>query len=113
VEIVVGSKSDMEALEKAARKLEDRGILHEVRVISAHRGPDIVADYACGAPIATSLDSLGCVGRARRCQVDPLLAADSAEPRTSDERTWVRRRPTSRRVAPDVRPPESRGSCMY
>ena len=49
VGIVMGSKSDMEAMEKAARELEERGILHELRVMSAHREPDIVADYAKNA----------------------------------------------------------------
>jgi phosphoribosylaminoimidazole carboxylase PurE protein len=49
VGIVMGSKSDMEAMEKAARELEDRGILHEVRVMSAHREPDRVAEYAKNA----------------------------------------------------------------
>ena len=46
VGIVMGSKSDMEAMEKAARELEERGILHEVRVMSAHREPDVVAEYS-------------------------------------------------------------------
>ena len=49
VGIVMGSKSDMEAMEKAARELEERGILHELRVMSAHREPDVVADYAKNA----------------------------------------------------------------
>jgi 5-(carboxyamino)imidazole ribonucleotide mutase len=49
VGIVMGSKSDMEAMEKAAKELEERGILHEVRVMSAHREPDLVADYAKNA----------------------------------------------------------------
>ena len=49
VGIVMGSKSDMEAMEKAAHELEQRGILHEVRVMSAHREPDVVADYAKNA----------------------------------------------------------------
>ncbi|HEX4189039.1 MAG TPA: 5-(carboxyamino)imidazole ribonucleotide mutase [Solirubrobacteraceae bacterium] len=49
VGIVMGSKSDMEAMEKAARELEERGILHEMRVMSAHREPDTVADYAKNA----------------------------------------------------------------
>jgi 5-(carboxyamino)imidazole ribonucleotide mutase len=49
VGIVMGSKSDMEAMEKAARELEDRGILHEMRVMSAHREPDVVADYSKNA----------------------------------------------------------------
>ena len=49
VGIVMGSKSDMEAMQAAARGLEERGILHEVRVMSAHREPDVVADYAKNA----------------------------------------------------------------
>ena len=49
VGIVMGSKSDMEAMEKAAKELEAREILHEVRVMSAHREPDVVADYAKNA----------------------------------------------------------------
>ena len=49
VGIVMGSKSDMEAMEKAARELEERGILHEVRVMSAHREPDVVAEYSKAA----------------------------------------------------------------
>jgi phosphoribosylaminoimidazole carboxylase PurE protein len=49
VGIVMGSKSDMEAMEKAAKELEDREILHEVRVMSAHREADVVAEYAKNA----------------------------------------------------------------
>ena len=49
VGIVMGSKSDMEMMEKAARELEERGIMHEVRVMSAHREPDVVAEYAKNA----------------------------------------------------------------
>jgi 5-(carboxyamino)imidazole ribonucleotide mutase len=49
VGIVMGSKSDMEAMEKAASELEQRGILHELRVMSAHREPDVVAEYAKNA----------------------------------------------------------------
>ena len=49
VGIVMGSKSDMPAMEKAAKELDERGIRHEVRVMSAHRDPDTVADYAKNA----------------------------------------------------------------
>jgi phosphoribosylaminoimidazole carboxylase PurE protein len=49
VGIVMGSKSDMEEMAKAGKELEERGILHEVRVMSAHREPDSVADYAKNA----------------------------------------------------------------
>ena len=49
VGIVMGSKSDMDEMQKAADELQARGILHEVRVMSAHREPDTVADYAKNA----------------------------------------------------------------
>jgi phosphoribosylaminoimidazole carboxylase PurE protein len=49
VGIVMGSKSDMEAMEKAGSELKERGILHEMRVMSAHREPDVVAEYAKNA----------------------------------------------------------------
>jgi 5-(carboxyamino)imidazole ribonucleotide mutase len=49
VGIVMGSKSDLETMQKAADELTQRGILNEVRVMSAHREPDTVADYAKNA----------------------------------------------------------------
>ena len=49
VGIVMGSKSDMPQMEKAGKELEDRNIRYEIRVMSAHREPDVVADYAKNA----------------------------------------------------------------
>ena len=49
VGIVMGSKSDMPVMEKAGKELEERGIRHEIRVMSAHRDPEVVADYAKNA----------------------------------------------------------------
>lgn len=49
VGIVMGSKSDLPAMEKAEQELNDRGIRSEMRVMSAHREPDKVADYARNA----------------------------------------------------------------
>jgi 5-(carboxyamino)imidazole ribonucleotide mutase len=49
VGILMGSKSDMEAMEAAAVELASREILHEVRVMSAHRDPETVAEYAKNA----------------------------------------------------------------
>ncbi|MET0511932.1 MAG: 5-(carboxyamino)imidazole ribonucleotide mutase [Thermoleophilaceae bacterium] len=49
VGIVMGSKSDMPLMEKAAAELDERGIRHEMRVMSAHREPDTVAEYAKNA----------------------------------------------------------------
>ena len=49
VGIVMGSKSDMPVMEKAAAELEERGIHYEIRVMSAHRDPDVVTEYAKNA----------------------------------------------------------------
>jgi 5-(carboxyamino)imidazole ribonucleotide mutase len=49
VAILMGSKSDLPAMEKAETELADRGIHSETRVMSAHREPDTVADYAKNA----------------------------------------------------------------
>jgi 5-(carboxyamino)imidazole ribonucleotide mutase len=49
VGILMGSQSDMDTMQGAAKELSDRGIEHEVRVISAHRQPDEVAEYARSA----------------------------------------------------------------
>jgi 5-(carboxyamino)imidazole ribonucleotide mutase len=49
VGIVMGSKSDMPEMEKAAKELEERGIRYEIRVMSAHREPTVVAEYAGAA----------------------------------------------------------------
>ena len=51
VGIVMGSKSDMAAMDAAAEELKKRDIGHEVRVMSAHRDPDVVADYAKNAQL--------------------------------------------------------------
>ncbi|MGI8862927.1 MAG: 5-(carboxyamino)imidazole ribonucleotide mutase [Solirubrobacteraceae bacterium] len=51
VGIVMGSKSDMAAMEAAEKELNDRGIRSETRVMSAHREPDVVADYARNAKL--------------------------------------------------------------
>ena len=49
VGIMMGSKSDWETMRKAAEVLEQFGIPHESRVISAHRTPDLCMEYARGA----------------------------------------------------------------
>jgi len=49
VGIVMGSKSDLPLMEKAGAELDERGISYEIRVMSAHREPDTVADYARNA----------------------------------------------------------------
>jgi 5-(carboxyamino)imidazole ribonucleotide mutase len=67
VGILVGSESDREAMEPALQELDERGISHEFYVLSAHRDPRGVAEYAstaalrglrvliCGAGMAAAL----------------------------------------------------------
>lgn len=49
VGIVMGSDSDMPVMAQAAQMLDKLGIEYEMRVISAHREPDLFFDYARGA----------------------------------------------------------------
>lgn len=49
VGIIMGSSSDKEKMRPAGEELKGRGISFEVRVMSAHRDPDKVADYAKNA----------------------------------------------------------------
>jgi len=44
--VVMGSRSDWDTLQHAASTLSELGIAHEVRVVSAHRTPDVLFDYA-------------------------------------------------------------------
>jgi 5-(carboxyamino)imidazole ribonucleotide mutase len=46
VGIVMGSDSDWEVMQHAARRLTDFGVAHEARVVSAHRTPDLLYRYA-------------------------------------------------------------------
>src|SRR4051812_36562961 len=49
VGIIMGSKSDMDEMEKAGKVLEEAGVQYEIRVMSAHRDPEVVADYCKNA----------------------------------------------------------------
>lgn len=49
VSIVMGSDSDLKIMSQAAKVLSDFGIEYEMKIISAHRMPDIFVDYAKSA----------------------------------------------------------------
>ena len=49
VGIVLGSDSDMPIMSKAADILEELGISYEMKIISAHREPDVFFEYASKA----------------------------------------------------------------
>jgi len=49
VGLVMGSRSDWKTMSEASKTLDALGIAHEVRVVSAHRTPDLLAEYAKSA----------------------------------------------------------------
>lgn len=49
VGVVMGSSSDWEVMQHAARRLGDFGVAYETRVVSAHRTPDLLFEYATTA----------------------------------------------------------------
>src|SRR5271165_6530905 len=49
VGIIMGSSSDWETMEHAVSTLEELGVPYEKRVVSAHRTPDLLFEYAAGA----------------------------------------------------------------
>jgi 5-(carboxyamino)imidazole ribonucleotide mutase len=49
VGVVMGSKSDYEVMTAAVEVLREFGVAHEVRVVSAHRTPDLLFEYAAAA----------------------------------------------------------------
>jgi len=49
VGILMGSKSDWEVMEHTSRTLDELGIAHDVRILSAHRTPDQTLEYAASA----------------------------------------------------------------
>jgi 5-(carboxyamino)imidazole ribonucleotide mutase len=46
VGVIMGSKSDLETMQHAVTVLQELEIPHEVRIVSAHRTPDLMAEYA-------------------------------------------------------------------
>ena len=49
VGVVMGSRSDWETMQHAVARLEQMGVPHEVRVVSAHRTPELLVEYAKSA----------------------------------------------------------------
>ena len=78
VGIVMGSRSDWETMQHAAQKLEALGVAHEVRVVSAHRTPDVLFDYAETAA-ARGLRAI-IAGAGGAAHLPGMLAAKTAVP---------------------------------
>ena len=76
--VVMGSRSDWETLRHAAETLQFLEIAHEVRVVSAHRTPDLLFDYAASAaPRGLAAIIAGAGGAAH---LPGMLAAKTAVP---------------------------------
>ena len=51
VGVIMGSASDWETMQHASATLDSLEVPHEVRVVSAHRTPDLLFDYVAGAAV--------------------------------------------------------------
>jgi 5-(carboxyamino)imidazole ribonucleotide mutase len=49
VGVIMGSRSDWETMSHASAALDELGVPHDVRVVSAHRTPDLLFEYASTA----------------------------------------------------------------
>jgi 5-(carboxyamino)imidazole ribonucleotide mutase len=78
VGVVMGSDSDWEVMQHAARQLESFGVPHERRVVSAHRTPDLLFEYAERA----AGRGLRCIiaGAGGAAHLPGMLAAKTAVP---------------------------------
>jgi 5-(carboxyamino)imidazole ribonucleotide mutase len=76
--VVMGSSSDWETMQHAAQILTDFGIAHECRVISAHRMPDAMMDYASSAA-ARGLQAI-IAGAGGAAHLPGMLAAQTTVP---------------------------------
>ncbi len=78
VGIVMGSDSDWQIMQHAAGQLAELGIPHERRVVSAHRTPDLLFEYAAGA----GTRGLRCIiaGAGGAAHLPGMLAAKTAVP---------------------------------
>ena len=78
VGIVMGSRSDWDTMQHASVKLDALGVPHEVRVVSAHRTPDLLFEYAASAQ-ARGLRAI-IAGAGGAAHLPGMLAAKTAVP---------------------------------
>jgi 5-(carboxyamino)imidazole ribonucleotide mutase len=78
VGIIMGSSSDWETLRAASETLEQLGVAHETRVVSAHRTPDLLFEYA-GSAAARGLKVL-IAGAGGAAHLPGMAAAKTALP---------------------------------
>ena len=78
VGIVMGSRSDWDTMQHAAARLDALGVAHQVRVVSAHRTPDVLFEYAASAQ-ARGLRAI-IAGAGGAAHLPGMLAAKTAVP---------------------------------
>ena len=78
VGIVMGSRSDWETMQHAAQKLDALGVPYEVKVVSAHRTPDVLFSYADAAS-SRGLRAI-IAGAGGAAHLPGMLAAKTAVP---------------------------------
>ena len=78
VGVVMGSSSDWDTMQHAVQILQQFGVAHEARVISAHRMPDDLSDYAKGAG-ASGLQAI-IAGAGGAAHLPGMLAAMTTVP---------------------------------
>ena len=76
--VVMGSRSDWETMQHAVQNLDALGVPHEVRVVSAHRTPDVLFDYAASAQ-ARGLRAI-IAGAGGAAHLPGMLASKTAVP---------------------------------
>ena len=83
--IVMGSSSDWDTMKAAAKMLEEFGVPYEAKAMSAHRTPDLVAEWAKGAAkrglkaiIADTKFEFGVDDKGQLLLIDEVLTADSS-----------------------------------
>jgi 5-(carboxyamino)imidazole ribonucleotide mutase len=78
VGIVMGSRSDWETMQHAAQKLDALGVPYEVKVVSAHRTPDVLFSYA-GSASTRGLRAI-IAGAGGAAHLPGMLASKTAVP---------------------------------
>ncbi|HEY4556358.1 MAG TPA: 5-(carboxyamino)imidazole ribonucleotide mutase, partial [Lysobacter sp.] len=76
--VVMGSRSDWDTMQHAVARLEALGVPHEVRVVSAHRTPDVLFEYAASAA-ARGLRAI-IAGAGGAAHLPGMLASKTAVP---------------------------------